>query len=83
MNETYTGRAIYRKTKRLKLRRTNGQGPASRVVERPKEEWVKVEGSTPRIVDEALWQRVQEILNDLERELDAAPHIDTMPSEAD
>ena len=49
------------------MRRNNGHGPASRVVEWPKEEWVKVEGSTPRIVDEALWQRVQEILNDPER----------------
>ena len=64
MNETYTGRAVYRKTKRLKLRRNNGHGPASRVVDQPQEEWVAVEGSTPRIVDEALWQRVQEILND-------------------
>jgi site-specific DNA recombinase len=67
MNETYTGRAVYRKTKRLKLRRNNGHGPASRVVDQPQEEWVAVEGSTPRIVDEALWQRVQEILNDPER----------------
>ncbi len=67
INETYTGRAVYRKTKRLKLRRRNGKGPASRVVAQPQEEWVNVEGSTPRIVDEALWQRVQEILNDPER----------------
>jgi len=67
MNETYTGRAVYRKTKRLKLRRSNGHGPASRVVVQPQEEWVKVEGSTPRIIDETLWQRVQEILNDPER----------------
>ena len=67
MNETYTGRAIYRKTKRLRLRRNNGHGPASRVVDQPREEWVTVEGSTPRIIDEALWQRVQEILNDPER----------------
>ena len=58
MNETYTGRAVYRKTKRLRLRRNNGHGPTSRVVAQPQEEWVTVEGSTPRIVDEALWQRV-------------------------
>ena len=67
LNETYTGRAIYRKTKRLRLRRNNGHGPASKVVDQPQEEWVAVEGSTPRIVDETLWQRVQEILNDPER----------------
>ena len=67
MNETYTGRAVYRKTKRLRLRRNNGHGPASKVVAQPQEEWVTVEGSTPRIVDETLWQRVQEILNDPER----------------
>jgi len=67
INETYTGRAVYRKTKRLRLRRSNGHGPASRVVAQPQEEWVTVEGSTPRIVDEALWQRVQDILNDPER----------------
>ena len=67
MNETYTGRAVYRKTKRLRLRRNNGHGPASRVVAQPQEEWVAVEDSTPRIIDEALWHRVQEILHDPER----------------
>jgi len=67
MNETYTGRVTYRKTKRLKLRRVNGQGPISKVVDQPQKEWVLVKGSTPRIINEELWQRVQEILNDPER----------------
>ena len=39
MNETYTGRAVYRKTKRLRLRRSNGHGPASRVIAQPQEDW--------------------------------------------
>ena len=36
-------------------------------VARPAEEWVEIPGASPRIVDEALWQRVQQIMNDPER----------------
>ena len=39
----------------------------SKVVLRPREDWIEVAGACPRIVEENLWQRVQEILNDPER----------------
>ena len=66
-NEAYTGRLVYRRTKRVKVRNGNGKGFRTTVVERPEEDWVSVDGSTPRIVDEEAWQRVQGILEDPER----------------
>ena len=36
-------------------------------MERPRDEWIEIEGASPRIVDESLWQRVQQILEDPER----------------
>ena len=66
-HESYVGRTIYRKTKRVKVRNSNGHGPKSRVVDQPSEDWITIEGSTPRIIEDALWQRVQKILNDPER----------------
>ena len=66
--ESYTGRTYYRRTKRVKSHNgRNGSGPRSRVVLRPEEEWIEVDGCTPRIVDEAMWRRVQDILADPER----------------
>jgi site-specific DNA recombinase len=65
-NESYTGRLIYRRTRWVKTRGTDGK-VRRRQVERPPEEWVEIPGASPRIVDEALWQRVQQILNDAER----------------
>ena len=37
------------------------------MIERPAEDQIAVEGCTPRIVDEELWRRIQDTLNDLER----------------
>ena len=66
-NETYTGRFFYRRTKRVKGRR-NGAGPAKYTVEkRPEADWILVSGSTPRIISDTLWQRVQEVLHDPDR----------------
>jgi site-specific DNA recombinase len=49
-------------------RRSGTDGKRRRVpVARPAEEWIEIPGASPRIVDEALWQRVQEILTDSER----------------
>ncbi|RJQ07831.1 MAG: recombinase family protein [Dehalococcoidia bacterium] len=63
MNEAYTGRTVYRRTKRITVR-GNGSGRRSRVVEQPEEEWIEIPGATPVIIDQALWTRVQEILDD-------------------
>ena len=66
-NETYTGRTIFRRTKRIRARNTTTGKWRSRVVQRPEEEWIQVEGATPRIIDDQLWARVQEIIHDLQR----------------
>jgi len=66
--ESYTGRTFYRRTKRIYSHNgRNGKGPRSQVVLRPEEEWIEVEGCTPRIIDEGTWRRVQDILADPER----------------
>ena len=66
--ESYTGRTVYRRTKRIKAHQgKNGRGPKTQVVLRPEEEWIEVEGCAPRIIDEGMWRRVQEILADPER----------------
>ncbi len=66
-NETYTGRTVFRRTKRVRSRNGTTGRRRSQVVERPVEEWIEVVGATPRIVDQALWGRVQEIIRDPER----------------
>jgi site-specific DNA recombinase len=66
-NENYTGRTIFRRTKRVKSRKGANGKRRSLVVERPVEEWIEIEGATPRIVDDTLWERVQEIIRDPER----------------
>ena len=66
-NQSYTGLLIYRRTKRVKTRNGNGTATATKVVQRPEEDWISVDGSTPEIVDPATWKRVQRILQDPER----------------
>ncbi len=65
-NESYTGRLIYRRTQWVKTRGKDGK-MRRRPVERPIEDRIEIAGASPRIVDEALWQRIQQILNDPER----------------
>ena len=65
-NESYTGRLIYRRTKSIISRGVNGK-KGRRYVERPQDEWVMIEGASPRIIDDALWDRVQSILDDPQR----------------
>ena len=65
-NESYAGRLVYRRTRWIKVRGKDGKMHRKHV-ERPAEEHVEIPGASPRIVDEALWQRVQQIINDPER----------------
>jgi site-specific DNA recombinase len=66
-NESYTGRLIFRRT-RWVATRSQGDGKRRRkAVERPAEDWVEIEGASPRVVDEQAWERVQAILTDPER----------------
>ena len=66
LNEVYIGRTVYRRTKRVPVR-APGARRRTRVVERPENEHIEIPGATPAIIDEALWSRVQAILNDPER----------------
>ena len=66
-NECYTGRFIYRKTKRVKTRNSGTQGFTNKQIDRAIDEWIEVYDACPRIIDEDTWQRVQDILNDPER----------------
>src|SRR6266536_2899975 len=65
-NESYAGRLIYRRSRWVKTRGTDGK-MHRRQVERPIEDRVEIVGASPQIVDEALWRRVQAIIEDPER----------------
>ncbi len=65
-NTSYTGRLVYRRTKWSKVRGKDGKS-RRRPVERPVEEQVEIHGASPRIIDDALWNRVQDVLDDSSR----------------
>jgi site-specific DNA recombinase len=68
MNESYTGRLVYRRTRWVVTGREGVKGGRRRrPVPRPVEEWVEIAGASPRIVDQTVWERVQAILADPER----------------
>ncbi|MDA0353823.1 MAG: recombinase family protein, partial [Chloroflexi bacterium] len=67
LNETYTGRTIYRRTRADKVRDVARNKWRRRVVERDESEWIEVEGATPPIVPQALFERVRVRLADPER----------------
>lgn len=66
INETYTGKTTYRRTRREKAKPSVG-GPKTVVVARPEGDWIDVPGATPAIIDDLLWRRVQAILVDPNR----------------
>lgn len=66
LNETYTGRTTYRRTRVTKVRGADGRW-VRRVVERDEAEWVDVPGATPAIVSREDFERAQRILTDPER----------------
>jgi site-specific DNA recombinase len=65
-NESYIGRLTFRRSRWIKVRGKDGKLHRKRV-ERPAEEHVEIPGASPRIIDDALWDRVQQIMNDPER----------------
>ncbi len=67
MNESYTGRMVYRRTKWTIVRGRNGAKARRRPELRPESDWIEIEGASPRIVEDVLWKRVQDILKDPER----------------
>lgn len=67
MNETYTGRTIYRRTKVTKVRDAARNRWVRRVSERDENDWIEVEGATPAIIPQPLFDRVTGRLDDPER----------------
>ena len=66
-NESYAGRLIFRRTKWVAQRNGKTGARRRRPVDRPVEEWVEIPGASPRLVEEAIWQRVKGIIEDPER----------------
>ncbi len=64
MNESYTGRLIYLRTKWVPTRSAKTGRTYRRRTDRPESDWIEIEGACPRIIDDALWARVQAILAD-------------------
>ena len=53
-NETYTGRTVYRRTKRVRSPSANGRR-RSEVIERPLDEQIEVNGASPPLIEAAMW----------------------------
>jgi site-specific DNA recombinase len=73
MNETYTGRTIYRKTRAESIRSSQDGKKHRRVVTRPESEWIDVPGATPAIVSPDTFEAAQKILSDPQRRLVGRP----------
>jgi len=56
LNETYTGRTVYRRTKVTLLRDPNTGKKRRRVILRDESEWIEVEHATPSIIDAQTWE---------------------------
>src|SRR4051812_31090814 len=65
-NESYAGRLMFRRSRWIKVRGKDGKLHRKRV-DRPAEDLIEIPGASPRIIDDALWDRVQQIMNDPER----------------
>jgi len=73
MNETYTGRTVYRKTRAESVRSNQDGKKHRRVVTRPESEWIDVPGATPVIVSSDTFVAAQKILGDPQRRLVGRP----------
>ena len=73
MNETYTGRTVYRRTRAEVIRNGQWGKKRRRVVPRPESEWIDIPGATPPIVPHAFFAQAQAILQDPERRLRGQP----------
>lgn len=73
LNETYTGRTVYRRTQVTKTRDIRTGKSRRRVIERPQTDWIEVADATPALIDRSVWERAQAILRDPERRAHAQP----------
>jgi len=72
MNETYTGRTVYRRT-RVEVTRSGRGKKRSHVISQPESEWIEIPGATPPIVPHAMFTQAQAILQDPQRRLRGQP----------
>jgi site-specific DNA recombinase len=73
LNETYTGRTVYRRTRVQKVRDAARNQWVRRVVERDASDWIEVEGATPAIITTAQFAAAQAILADPARRNRSVP----------
>ena len=73
MNETYTGRTTYRRTKTEIIRNRQGGKKRRRVVTQPESEWIDIPGATPPIVSHEKFAQAQAIFQDPDRRLRGQP----------
>jgi site-specific DNA recombinase len=66
-NETYSGRTVYRRTKRVVSRNPLTGRTRNRVVAQPEAQWIELPDASPRLIDPVLWERVRAIIDDPER----------------
>ena len=72
-NETYTGRTVYRRTKKVKVRRPGTTRRVERHIEQDPSQHIVIEGASPQIVSRDLFDRVQARFGDPERLAKRAP----------
>ena len=76
MNETYTGRTVYRRTKVTSVRDPRTGKKRRRVTTRDEADWIEVEDATPAIVGRPTWESAQALLQAPERQLRGQPTHD-------
>lgn len=67
VNETYTGRTVYRRTRAERVRNPETGKRQRRVVTRDESEWIDVPGATPAIISAETFERARQIFADPER----------------
>lgn len=76
MNETYTGRTVYRRTKVTSVRDPRTGKKRRRVTTRDEADWIEVEDATPAIIGRPTWESAQSLLQAPERQLRGQPTHD-------
>ena len=76
MNETYTGRTVYRRTRTEAVRNGQDGKKHRRVVTQPESAWIDIPDATPAIISIELFAVAQNILSDPQRRLRGRPTRD-------
>ena len=72
-NESYTGNTVYRRTKVVSYRDQRTGKNRRRVQLRDEKDWITIPDATPKIIDQAVFERAREILEDPARRLIGQP----------